>query len=144
VNGWQPVRVGPPKVECMLFYRVVAGCQIQPATVWHIQSRAPLTSTSVWCYNGGQTNTRETPPSALGRPEGRECAFLHFHGGTMPRYETPVPTVRHFRLTEDLDRDVDTLAREDGVTRSHVIRDALIDYRSKRAAQRQDRRDTAA
>ena len=62
----------------------------------------------------------------------------------MPRYETPVPTVRHFRLTEDLDRDVDTLAREDGVTRSHVIRDALIDYRSKRAAQRQDRRDTAA
>lgn len=62
----------------------------------------------------------------------------------MPRYETPVPTVRHFRLTEDLDRDVDTLAREDGVTRSHVIRAAIIDYRSKRAALRLAPRDTAA
>ncbi len=63
----------------------------------------------------------------------------------MPRrYETPVPQVRHFRLTEDLDRDLDTLAREDGVTRSHVIRNAIIDYRTKRAAVRQDRQDTAA
>ena len=62
----------------------------------------------------------------------------------MQRYETPVPTVRHFRLTEDLDREVETLAREDGVTRSHVFRDAITVYRAIRAAQRQDRRDTAA
>ena len=41
----------------MRVYSIRLDCQIQAATAWHIQSRAPLTSTPVRCYNGGQTNT---------------------------------------------------------------------------------------
>ena len=128
----------------MLFYRVAAGCQIQPATAWHIQSRAPLTSTAVRATIGAdeysESARRQLNPHNAG--EAGVSAFREVDA--MPKYPVPVPRGYHVRLTEELDRDVATLAREDGVTRSHVFRDAITVYRAIRAAQRQDRRDTAA
>lgn len=62
----------------------------------------------------------------------------------MPKYPEPVPRGRNVRLPVETNAKLERAAQEDGVTPSHVIRDALADHLARRAAVRLAPRDTAA